>query len=167
MLGGKGWKVSGWQRLSKYSMSCLYRQSHLMLICLVSCSIFILCLWRESHKYNDVSVPTYLISCSAGKPWCLWLQYQAVNHLICVKNLGFKWLVFMFGRFFFPLKVIPWSRVISSILSHFYSFHFALPHHGVLFQPPLFPHQIPSLHNYHLLILNESPNTLHGFNTAC
>lgn len=74
---------------------------------------------------------------------------------------------------YFSHKKKKWFLGVEQFHQSFHTFilfilvFFSPPNSGLLFQPPLFPHQIPSLHNYHLLILNESPNTLHGFNTAC
>lgn len=125
-MAEKGWKVfeshSGYRSIQR--ADCTGWRSNVLLMCLFSCPIFILCLWRASHQYNDVSVPTYLISCSAGKPWGLWL-YQAVNPHICVKTLCFKWLVFNF--------CLKWFLGVEQFHQSFHTFILFI----LVFFPPL------------------------------
>lgn len=165
----------------KYSLSWLCRiKGYGVIYCSFVCSFilkFILCLQRASDKHNNVSVHLSSIHfsyfmLSREAMLSLWRQYLACNQNSCGSETNY-----CFPCFVGYLLYIKNTWKSGSIILSFLSFHtfilfiliffFSFPSSGLLFQPPLFPHQIPSLHNYHLLILNESPNTLHGFNTAC
>ena len=122
--------------------------------------------------------PLFLFHAQLGEPCCL--RDHGIRHSIKKTSAGRDHsasddFLSMFRRLFSKdvkcvAAIIPesFSAFASSLFpDSSLSLFFYLPSSGLFFQPPLFPHQIPSLHNYHLLILNESSNTLHGFNTAC
>ncbi len=154
------------------------REEGEVIYCLFICcpvqSSFCACGERQTNtttRPSSCHPPTFLISCSAGKPCCLCDCYIRQS---IIKSVGPN----CSSDYLFPCFVDYWHRESDSTVSLlFQSFHtlnfmhfslfFSLPAVDSFSQPPLFSHQIPFLHNYHLLILNESPNTLHGFNTAC
>lgn len=174
------WRILHWLS-SKYSVSWQSRmknvqQFHVNLF-VVSYS-FCACGKHQADPTMQLSSChplTFLISCSAGKPCCLcdcgiW---HSIKTSVGLKLFFFKLLICMFSWLFswhvksaveIPAKKQKSFGPFTPLFFSFLVFFFLA---WALFQPLLFLYQIPFLHNYHLLILNESPNTLHGFNTAC